>query len=91
MPKADTSPEAEAVLNNLLREAPAWRKLRALGQLNAMAKALALSGLRERYPQATEAELQRRLADRVLGRELAAEVYGPYPWTEIGEDSTDVV
>ena len=84
MPDADTSPEAQAVLIALLREAPAWRKLRALGQLNAMAKVLALSGLRERYPQATEPELQRRLADRVLGRELAAEVYGPYTWKENG-------
>ena len=91
MPDTDTSPEAEAVLNNLLWEAPAWRKLRALGQLNAMAKALALSGLRELYSQATEAELRRRLADRVLGKELAAEVYGPYPWTEVGEDAPDVV
>ena len=56
-----------------------------------MAKALALSGLRERYPQATEAEIQRRLADRMLGEELAAEVYGPYSVTEVGEESSDVV
>ncbi len=91
MLEADTSPEAEAILNDLLREAPAWRKLRSLGQLNAMAKALALSGLRERYPLAGEAELQRRLADRVLGRELAAAVYGPYLPTEVVEDPPDVV
>jgi hypothetical protein len=78
MHKADTTPEAEAVLNSLLREAPPWRKLRALGQLNAMAKVLALSGLRERYPEATEAELQRRLADRVLGKELARSLW-PIP------------
>jgi len=89
--EADTSPEAEAALIALLREAPAWRKLRAMGQLNAMAKVLALSGLRERYPQATEPELQRRLADRVLGKELAAEVYGPYSRMEVGEGAPDVV
>jgi hypothetical protein len=74
----DTSPETEAVLNNLLRRAPAWRKFRALGQLNAMAKALALSDLRERHPHASGAELQRLLADRMLGEEVAATVYGPY-------------
>jgi hypothetical protein len=37
----------------------------------------ALSGLRSRYPHASEREIRRRLADLILGEELAAEVYGP--------------
>ena len=74
---SDTSPEAERVLIDLLRQAPAWRKLRMVNQLNASVRTLALSGLRQRYPQATEAELRRHLADMLLGPELAARAYGP--------------
>ena len=47
-----------------------------LAQLNASAHRLALSGLRMRHPQAGEAELRRRLADLLLGEELARKVYG---------------
>ncbi|MEJ5198196.1 MAG: hypothetical protein WHX53_04670 [Anaerolineae bacterium] len=75
----DTSPEAERILIELLRRAPVARKLEMLGQLNATARQLALQGLRARHPEATEAELRRHLADLVLGRELAARVYGPWP------------
>ncbi|HSG16439.1 MAG TPA: hypothetical protein VLE70_08965 [Anaerolineae bacterium] len=78
MTNNDTHSEAEAVLNDLLRQAPVWRKLRALGQLNEMAKTLASCNLRERHPQATEAELRRLLADRILGKELATAVYEPH-------------
>ncbi len=77
MTLSDTDPEAEAVQLRLLRAAPAWRKLALWAELNAAARALALSGLRGRYPQASEAELRRRLADLLLGPELAARVYGP--------------
>lgn len=73
----DTRPEAEAVLIQLTRQAPPWRKLQMMGQLNKSARTLMMSGLRTRYPQATEAELQRRLADLLLGADLALEVYGP--------------
>ena len=74
---SDTSPEAEQVLLELLRQAPPWRKMEMLGQMNQTAKTLALSGLRQRYPQATLLELHRRLADLLLGSSLAAQVYGP--------------
>ena len=47
-----------------------------LAQLNASARILALTGLRSRYPNATETELRRRLADLLLGEELARKVYG---------------
>lgn len=74
---SDTSPETERVLCALLREMPAWRKLDLVAQLNQTVRELALSGLRERYPQADEVEIWRRLADLVLGAELAEKVYGP--------------
>lgn len=73
----DTRPEAEAVLIGLLRQAPPWRKLIMVGQLNQTVRTLALSGLRTRHPEATPQELRRRLADLLLGPHLAAQVYGP--------------
>ena len=47
-----------------------------LAQLNETGQMLALSGLRQRHPQASQVELQRRLATLLLGEELAATVYG---------------
>ena len=73
----DTRPEAEAVLIGMLRQAPPWRKLHMVGQLNQTVRTLALSGLRQRHPEATPQELRRRLADLLLGPDLAVRVYGP--------------
>ena len=78
----DTSPEAERVLIRLLREAPPWRKLELMADLNKMARSLTLSGLRQRHPQATSDELYRRLAGLMLGPALAARVYGSLPESE---------
>ncbi len=75
----DTAPAAERVLIDLLRRAPVSRKLEMLGQMNAAARMMALQGLRARHPAATEAQLQRYLADLLLGPELAARAYGPRP------------
>jgi hypothetical protein len=75
----DTAPEAEAVLIRLLRQAPTWRKLEMVDQLNQSVKMLALAGLRQRYPNDREDQLRRRLANLMLGDELALKVYGPLP------------
>ena len=72
----DTHPDMEALHIRLLREAPPWRKMEMLAGLNASAKTLALAGLRQRYPKASDGELRRRLADLLLGPELAQKVYG---------------
>jgi hypothetical protein len=40
---------------------------------------LALAGLRQRYPGDTPAQRRRRLADLLLGPELAARAYGSPP------------
>lgn len=74
---SDTGPEAEQVLIDLMRRAPIARKLEMLGQMNAAARQLALQGLRARHPAETDAQLQRYLADLLLGPELAARAYGP--------------
>lgn len=73
---SDTHPTAEQVQIQLFRRAPAWRKLEMVGQMNQTVRTLALSGLRQRYPQAMPEALRRRLADLLLGSELATRVYG---------------
>jgi len=75
----DTRPEAEAVLIRLVREAPSWRKLEMVDQLNQSVKLLALTGLRQRFPQENDERIRRRLADLLLGEEMALKVYGPLP------------
>jgi len=73
---SDTHPQIENLQLELLRNAPTWKKMELLVQLNQTAHSLALSGLHQRYPQAGEVELRRRLADLLLGEELASKVYG---------------
>ena len=76
---SDTSPEAERVLIEMMRQAPVWRRLEIVGEMNATVRLLILSGLRQRHPGATPEELRRRMADILLGPELAARAYGPLP------------
>ena len=66
----------EALQIQLWRQASPTRKMQMLAQLNHAARTLALTGLRSRYPQASEVELRRRLASLLLGDELARKVYG---------------
>jgi hypothetical protein len=73
----DTSPEAERVLIALLRQAPAWRKLRMVEDTNHSVKDLLMTGLRQRFPHDSPGALRRRLADLWLGPELSAVAYGP--------------
>ena len=72
----DTSPEAERVLIELLRRAPAWRQLQLGDQMSVTVRQLSMAGLRTRHPAANEAALRRRFANIHLGPELAARVYG---------------
>ena len=78
-PLSDTTPEARKLVIQLQREMSVWRKLQLMEGLNAMARGLVLSDLREQHPSATNEELFRLLADRLLGPELAQRVYGPLP------------
>jgi hypothetical protein len=73
---SDTHPKMEALQIQLLRQVGPARKMEMLAQLNASARTLALTGLRSRYPQASETELHRRLASLLLGEDLARKVYG---------------
>ena len=74
---SDTDPKAERVQIELLRRAPVWRKIQMVAQLNETVRTLALSGLRQRHPDASPQALRRLLADLVLGELLAEKIYGP--------------
>lgn len=73
---SDTRPEIAALQYRLLRQASPARKLAMVGEINQTVKTLALSGLRSRYPKDSPEMLRRRLADLILGPELARRVYG---------------
>ncbi len=75
----DTSPEAEQVLIELLRQAPPWRRLQLADRLSVTARRLCAAGLRARHPQASEDELRQRFAHLHLGSDLATQVFGPLP------------
>jgi hypothetical protein len=75
----DTDPAAERVLIELWRNATPAQKMSVVLSANQLARDLALTGLRERHPQDSSAQLRRRLADLLLGKELAAKAYGPIP------------
>jgi len=75
----DTPAEVERVQIDLLRQMPPWRKLALVGEMNRAVRTMALAGLRQRYPHDAPAMIRRRLADLVLGPELAARAYGPLP------------
>jgi len=72
----DTHPKMEALQIQLWREASPIRKMQMLAQLNESARLLAITGLRSQFPRASAEELRRRLADLMLGEELARKVYG---------------
>ncbi len=73
---SDTHPNMEALQIRLLRETPSWKKMKMMVDLNESAQKLALAGLRTRHPEANEKELRRRLADLLLGEDVAFKVYG---------------
>lgn len=75
---SDTHPEIEAMQARALRAMPTWRKAQLLTALVSSSRQLALAGLRQRHPQADPAELRRRLADLVLGEDMASRFYGRF-------------
>jgi len=70
----DTRPEIQRLLNERLREMPAWRKLALLDDLNALARALLVGRLRQEHPTASPAELRLLLAIRLYGEPLARRI-----------------
>ncbi len=75
--QADTAPWAERLQFKFFREAPAWQKLQTAGNLTRWAISVSQAEIERRYPLASPSEVRRRLADKILGPELALRVYGP--------------
>ena len=73
---SDTHPKAEAKQIELIRRMPAWKKLAIVDGLNNTVRTLALSGIKERNPNASPQEIHRALAELILGKELTRKVYG---------------
>ena len=80
--QSDTTPEAETVLLELLRQAPVWKRLQMVDQMYEMLRLLTMADLRRCYPNADEKELKRRLAARILSPEEVAAAYGWEPEPE---------
>lgn len=74
---SDTHPDIAEMQIQLLRKLSPAQKLAMVGQLNHTVRTLALSGLKARYPDDSPEKLKRRLADLILGADLALKVYGP--------------
>jgi hypothetical protein len=72
---SDTHPQMEALQIQLIRRMPAWRKISIVDDLNGTVKTLAISGIKQRYPDATSEQVHRMLAELMLGAELACKVY----------------
>jgi hypothetical protein len=78
----DTTPEAERVIIEALRQMPVWRKAEMLTAINRAAQEWTLAGLRARYPEATEAELRLRLGALRVDRQLMIKLFGWDPAKE---------
>ena len=78
----DTSPEAQEKQFELLRQMPAWKKLKLTCELIQATRALMLADLRRRFPQANEEELRRILITRLLTRDEVIRAYGFDPEEE---------
>jgi hypothetical protein len=73
---SDTHPKMEALQIQFIRRMPAWKKFSIVDDLNATVKTLAISGIKQRHPEATPEQIHRMLAELMLGAELARKVYG---------------
>ncbi len=73
---ADTHPKMEALQIELIRRMPSWKKISIVDGLNETVKTLAISGIKQRHPNATPEQIRRQLAELTLGGELARKVYG---------------
>ena len=67
----DTSEEAERLYFELLRKKSVAEKLQMVSEMNATVRTLTMSGLRERFPDATEQQLKIKLAELLHGKEFA--------------------
>ena len=78
-PLTDTSADAERELVELVRRTPVWKRVALAASLTDATRALALADLRRRHPDASEEELRRHLAFRLLSEDEVLRAYGWRP------------
>lgn len=72
----DTSKESRKVLNELYRAMSPTRKAELVFSAYALGRQLAMAGLRQRNPNASENQIWHLWAKKHLGEELYEKVYG---------------
>ena len=72
---SDTNPKVEQLQIELIRRMPAWKKCALLDDLNETVRLFAVSGIKQRHPEAPPEKTRRMLAELMLGSELASKVY----------------
>jgi len=73
---SDTHPKIEQMQIEFIRRMPPWKKIAIVDGLNETIKTLAITGIKQRNPNATPEQVHRTLAELMLGSELARKVYG---------------
>jgi len=73
---ADTSPEVWKVFLDLQRKMPPSEKLQRTLEWSDMIRKFAEAGMRQRCPNADEAEIRLRFARMTLGQELFQKAFG---------------
>lgn len=71
----DTDPETERALIEMLRQMPMWKRAEQWNALTQAWREFILADLRKRYPQAGAQELRKRLAARLLPREIVIRMF----------------
>ncbi len=72
---SDTHPKIEQMQIEIIRRMPSWKKFALVDDLNETVKTFAISGIKQRLPDASPEQIHRQLADWMLGPELASQVY----------------
>jgi len=72
---SDTHPKVERMQIEFIRRMPMWKKLSIVDGLNETVKTLAITGIKQRNPNATAEQVRRMLVELMLGAELARKVY----------------
>jgi hypothetical protein len=76
---SDTAGRALDRYHELLRAAPPYQRLAQALALTRAVRTLAIAGIRQRHPSASEREVQIRLAVRLYGRAAAQRLFGELP------------
>jgi hypothetical protein len=76
MKSSDTQREANQVLLKLIRKKTYADKVYEIFDAYSTGRLLAMAGIRQRYPEATDREVWEKWAQQHLGATLYKEVYG---------------